>query len=142
MNRFMYCLAVSGLILSSAGAQTHPKEITRAQARQLVLAQLESDGFDLKSPDLVVEDRPDDPDMPGFYQFGAYTTDGGSAGAYAVGRRSVELWNWMHCWRFTHAKKVRALQKQLRGEIGLTHAEYRKLSANRPFCFSAPMTEK
>jgi hypothetical protein len=136
------CFVLSTLILSPGGAQAPPKEITRGQARQLVLTQLQSDGFDIQSPNLVVEDRPDDPDMPGFYQFGAYTTDGGSAGAYAVGHRTAELWNWMHCWRFSRAKNLRDLQNKLRKEIGLTESEYRKLSAKRPFCFSVPVTEK
>jgi hypothetical protein len=120
----------------------HPREITREQGRQLVLAVLESQGYDVKSADLVVEDWPDDPDMPGFYMIGAYTKTGGSAGAYAVGRRTVEVWNWAHCWRFTRAKKLRALQKQLRREIGLTKSEYRRLSAARPFCFSVFVTDK
>ena len=148
VNRFLSalgcCLVVSTLILSPACGQAQPKEITRAQARQLVLAQLESDGFDLKSPDLVVEDQPDDPDMPGFYLFSGYTIGKGmnfSAGAYAVGHRTVELWNWMHCWRFTRAKRVRALQKQFRKEIGLSESEYHRLLATRPFCFSVPVSE-
>jgi hypothetical protein len=148
VNRFLsalgYYLVVSILILSPSRGHAQPKKITRDQARQLVLAQLESDGFDLKSPDLVVEDQPDDPDMPGFYLFSAYTIGKGmnfSAGAYAVGHRTVELWNWMHCWRFTRAKKVRALQKELRRQLGLSKSEYRRLSATRPFCFSMPTVD-
>jgi hypothetical protein len=125
--------------------QAQPKEISRQQGRELVLTVLESAGFDLKSPNLVVEDQPDASDMPGFYLFNAYTIEKGMnlpAGAYAVGRRTVEVWNWTHCWHFSRAKKVRALQKQLRKEIGLTEGELRGLSAKRPFCFSVETADK
>jgi hypothetical protein len=145
MRILQFFLVALALSLTPSNSRSEPKEISREQARQLVLRVLESQGFDLKSPDLVVEDQPEDPDMSGFYRFSAYTRGEGmnfSAGAYAVGRRTVEVWNWMHCWRFGRAKSVRALQKQLRKEIGLTDSEYRKLSAERHFCFSAPVTDR
>jgi hypothetical protein len=144
MRNLLFFFVALTLTLTPSNCRSGPKEISREQAHQLVLTVLESQGFDIKSPDLVVEDRPDDPDMPGFYEFGAYTRNEGmnlSAGAYAVGRRTAEVWNWMHCWRFTRAKRVRALQKHLRREIGLSESELRTLSAKRPFCFSIPMTE-
>jgi hypothetical protein len=144
MRKFQFFILALTLTLTLSNLKAQPREITRDQARLLVRTVLESQGFDLKSPSLVVEDQPDDRAMPGFYQFSAYTRGEGmdfSAGAYAVGRRTVEVWNWMHCWRFTHAKGVRALQKRLRKEIDLTESEYRKLSADRPFCISTPVTD-
>jgi len=149
VERFMILLKCSLMLLICIAAATvapaQSTEITREQARQLVLTVLESRGFDVKSPDLVLESRADDPTMPGFYLFSAYTIGKGmnlSAGAYAVGRRTVEVWNWMHCWRFARAKKVRELQRRLRKEIGLTDNELRQLSAKRPFCFSVETTDK
>ena len=144
MRTFQFFALAVTLTLTPSDAKAQLKEITRDQARLLVRTVLESQGFDLKSPSLVVEDQPDDGDMPGFYKFSAYTRGEGmdfSAGAYAVGRRTVDVWNWMHCWHFTRAKSVRSLQKRLRKEIGLTESEYRKLSADRPFCFSTPGTD-
>ena len=133
------------LAVAPSSIEAQPREITRDQARLLVRAVLASQGFDLNSPSLVIDDQPDKPEFPEYYLFSAYTRGEGmdfSAGAYAVSRRTADVWNWMHCWRFRRAKRLHVLQKQLRKEIGLSESDYRKLSAERPFCFSIPVTDR
>src|SRR5713101_455225 len=70
-------------------------EITRDQARQLVLKILESEGIDVKSPELVVEDQSNDKDCWGFYIFSAYRAS--NLGYVAVGRKTAEVWNPVLC---------------------------------------------
>jgi|SRR5580700_1333987 hypothetical protein len=145
MSNYRILFLALGLLFICPNCSLQPTEVTREQARQLVLAVLQSQGFDVKSPNLVVEDWPDAPDIPGFYLLGAHTIAPDmnlSAGSFAVGRRTAEVWNWTHCWRFSRAKNVRNLQKKLRKEIGVTDSEYQKLAAKRPFCFSIPFVEK
>ena len=88
----------------SAQAETGPAPaktgISQDQAKSLVLAWLKEHGVRLDSSEFDLESEPDDPEIPDFYLFSAYTNTRTSLkiiGAYAVGRRTAAVWQRLDC---------------------------------------------
>jgi hypothetical protein len=106
---------------SSTGA----KDLSRAQARTVVLTFLKSQGYKTESPRFDLESDPDDPDPPEFYMFHAYyntTTRLNSIGTYAANRKTASLWERVACEQLK-SKALQQVQNRLRKEIGLPESE-------------------
>ena len=130
---FLTLLMISGSTILSAQQK---QEITRREARQLVIAVLESNGYDIKSHKLDVEDEADRADFPGYFLFTAYTDSPNlllSIGGYAISRNTADIWDWINCVNF-RTRTVRALQKRLRRKMNLSAQDYSRLGKQRTFC--------
>ena len=125
-----------GLLLIAAFCALAPaaeKEISREQARELVLKALKAEGYPTNSPKFELHDR-DDPYFPEFHSFSAYfdTPDRFAAiGHYAVNPKTADVWEVMGCRRLK-PRAIRALQKSLRKESGLSKGDYKKYSSLAP----------
>jgi hypothetical protein len=123
------------LILVSVGASGLAKEITRNQARQLVLKVLQAQGTPTNSPKFDLEDNTgNEKYFPGFYSFDAYFETSNrlaTIGHYDVNRRTADVWEGIGCHRLA-APAIKPLQRSLRKRIGLSEHEYQKLSAVAP----------
>lgn len=128
---------VSALVLALLlweGPSGPAKEITREQARQLVLMALKAQGTPTKSPKFDLENGRDELDFPEFYNFEAYfdtKTHLATIGFYAVGRKTADIWESVGCHRLD-SPAIRRLQRSLRKKIGLTEQEYQKLTSVAP----------
>jgi hypothetical protein len=112
------------------------KEITRDQARELVMKALKAETKFTRLPKFGLDDY-SDPYFPGFFFFEA-TWDNPHhppasvvLGHYAVNRKTAEVWEAVGCHRLS-PPTIKPSQKSLRKAIGLSEQEYQKLSAGAP----------
>ncbi len=111
------------------------RELSREQARIVVLTFLKSQGYKTKSPKFDLETDPDEPDLPQFYMFHAYydtATRLTSIGTYAVNRETTALWERLGCEQLM-SKALGQLQDKLRREAGLSESEGMGTSAKPCF---------
>jgi hypothetical protein len=129
MNMKIYLAAGLAALLWApyAGAQTPTqaqnqsapaadKSISRSQAKTLVLAYLQSQGYKTDTAEFVLDDNPDEKDLPDYYMMDAYynsATRVTSVGAYAVDRHSAVLWQRVSCEQVI-SDAVQKLQEQFR----------------------------
>jgi hypothetical protein len=121
--------SVIPLLIALATATSPPgetsggkKQLSRDQARTVVLTFLKSQGYKTESPKFDLESDPGDPDLPEFYMFHAYydtPTRLNSIGTYAVSRKTAALWERVACEQLK-SKALAQLQRKLRREIGLS----------------------
>lgn len=102
--RLVLVAALMLLAGGSAQAEIGPAPakagISQEQAKSLVLAWLREHGVRLDSSEFDLESEPDDPEVPDFYLFSAYTNTRTSLkviGAYAVDRRTAAVWQRLDC---------------------------------------------
>jgi hypothetical protein len=122
--RMKICLLAFLVYAPLAAAQTSGV-LSRAQARALVVAHLQAQGYKTESAEFAVEDNPDDKDTPDYYLFDAYNntrTRVSSLGAFAVDRKSATLWQRVSCEQVTTDAVVK-LQSKLRRENGLRESD-------------------
>lgn len=126
-------LLIPILFSLAIAALANTRSVSKAQARQLVLKLLQSEGYDTSSASFELEEIKD-PYFPDFYQFGARVDNPerfDSAGTYIVDPRTADVQEMTIC-APPKAKTVRNFQAQLRRNIGLSDSEYRKLKERRP----------
>jgi hypothetical protein len=114
LTRFMF-VGLFLMIPVSIHAQGPPGQITRKDARSLVIATLQARGYDIKSPKLGVEEETD-PYLPNFFHFGVNFDMAerlATVGSFAVDPKSADVWDKGLCKR-VRTKNVRQLQKTLR----------------------------
>ena len=93
-------IAFAAITSSAEDRSAKNGDISRTQARTVVLTFLKYQGFKTESPQLDLEDDHDSKAFPGFYMFHAYydtATRLDSIGTYAVDRRTSALWDRMTC---------------------------------------------
>ncbi len=141
----MVRLSLAGLLvgLVAATLSASARELTPAEARQLVLEALRDQGTPAESPNLFLSQQRESPrwaGFPGFYTFEAELrthTRIEALGYYSVDRKTAEVWESMVSCHRVEARPVKVLQKSLRKKIGLSRAELRRLSST-PFCSASP----
>jgi hypothetical protein len=121
---FQSWLVVISLFLTvpvSIHSQGSKGQITREDARSLVMAALQSKSYDVKSPKLEVDEETD-PNFPSFMRFGVYYNTPerlATIGVFAVNPKTADLWDTGLCKRVI-TKSVRRLQEtlQMRYQLG------------------------
>jgi hypothetical protein len=99
----------------SVAAQAPQGQITREDARSLVIATLQARGYDINSPKLEVEEETD-PYFPSFFHFSVYFARPerlATIGSFAVAPKTADVWDTGLCAR-VRTRNVRRLQKTLR----------------------------
>jgi hypothetical protein len=123
------------LLLVGSGPSQPANEITRYEARQLVLRVLEAQRTPTKSPKFDIEDNTgNERYIPGFYSFIAYfdmPARLATVGSYAVNRKTADVWEDIGCRRLG-PPAIKPAQRALRMKMGLSDKEYRKLSVTAP----------
>jgi len=136
------CLGVLLTLGTSLTSSAQPPEsasklLTQEDCRQLVLEALKIQGIKTQDPTLELIDDPYDPDFPDFYNVEAHDVDVhghyASLGAFAVDRRTGDLWYAVVCWELK-SPQLKRLQEAIRKRIGITEKEYRKLRRRGPMC--------
>lgn len=97
------------------------KEISREQAKSVVLTYLKSQGLKTEIAEFSLDDNPDEKDLPDYYLFDAYynsSTRLTSVGAYAVDRKSAGLWQRVSCEQL-NSPLLTKLQDKYHQEMGL-----------------------
>ncbi len=129
----LFALVILACVVADAQMVRPPKELTIQQAHLILEASIPD--VTKRLPGYGLDDFEIN-DPPWFY-FIEVTCDNprGSVvwGNYAVDRATGDLWSAVICERVT-SKRVRALQRQVRKEIGLTDADYRKIKRPGPMC--------
>src|SRR5437763_1754474 len=107
-TRLLICIvvlaaALRGRMLAQAGP-TQRRTVTLEEAKQLIFRASEDEGA-TKLPHFTLQEEPDDPDLPDFYNFSALWRNpdpGGSAviGYYTVDRATGDVWSADECKEF------------------------------------------
>jgi hypothetical protein len=129
----LFALVILACVFADAQSVQRPRELTIQEAHSILEASI---------PDATRR-------LPGygFDDFAGYNpaqfyfieviwdNPGGSVvwGNYAVDRATGDLWSAVICERIT-SKRVRAVQRHVRKEIGLADGEYRKIRRPGPMC--------
>jgi hypothetical protein len=128
---------LASTIAASYGGETStvgPKQLTREQAKSVLLVYLKSRGYKTESRRLDIQNGRDKADAPSFYMFEAYydtATRLATIGFYAVNRTSAALWERVGC-EEVKAKAIRATQAKLRGTLDLPLADREKNTSEKP----------
>jgi NACHT-associated inactive Restriction Endonuclease 1 len=128
-------LVVALLGISGMAPAKPLKDVTRAEARTLLLKALQAQGAPTKSRKFDLEDNTGNMKFfSSFYSFDAYLDEPGFLsiyGHYDVNRKTADVWDELGCHRL-RPRAIKPLQKALRRKIGLSAEEYRRLSQEAP----------
>ena len=118
------------------GAERHYRQITLAEASQLVTAYLRWRGA-TKLPSFSLEEFTNAYE-PEFYFFSAMFDNPNPAGSvvignYGVDKRTGDVWEGAACIEET-APPLRALQQKIRERLGITPSSYKHLKRPGPDC--------
>jgi hypothetical protein len=129
----LFALVILGCVVADAQSVPRPRELTIEEAHSILTAWIPDatqrlPGYELD--DFTINDPP-------WFYFIEVIWDNprGSVvwGNYAVDRATGDLWTAVICERIT-SRRVRAAQRQVWKELGLTKAEYRKIKRPGPMC--------
>jgi len=117
-------------------AELDYRQITVAEARQLVMAYLRWRGF-TKLPSFALDKSPEVNESE-FYFFSAMfdnpLPDGSVViGNYGVEKRTGDVWDGAACIE-EEAPPLRALQQKIRARLGITPSSYKRLKRPGPGC--------
>jgi hypothetical protein len=134
MSAFKSRIVVSILLIGSLSRfsicteSVSRRKITKAEAIELIRASLELPKGSF--PGLSFEESGEDPYFPGYYEFQVLWASppptSPNIGFFKVDPKTGDVWDGVVC-REYKSKKLKALQKQLRKQIGLTNEEYQRL---------------
>jgi len=119
-------LATVVAVCCQVSALARSRDLSQAEARELVLASLDEGVRRL--PGLRV-DASDSPDARAFLTFDVtWDNPRGSpvVGSFAVGRATADVWRLVYCQKLD-SKDLRRLQKQVRRRMGVSDHELREL---------------
>jgi hypothetical protein len=121
-------------IVVPISAQSH-RAITSSEAQNLVLASLTHEQKCLPGLGL---DPYSDPNSSRFLFFTVVWASGPKdsvvVGNFAVDPKTGDVWSATSSCLEERNRKLRALQRHLRAELGLTNVEYRRLKTSGPLC--------
>ena len=137
-NRSQFAAIILALaLLASVSAIADPnwRKVTVAEARQLVLASLDS--MSRQAPGLTVKGGSRDSSFPDYYSFAVMWAGTGRAsvmvGFFDVDPLTGDVFEGTGCGERT-TPLLRALQRKIRRRLGLSDNEYRRLKKKGPYC--------